>query len=101
MNFLKIPFGSAKETSESAPLHVALLLLQSIRLHAIEGDEESHATFQTELQKLESSLREKADPTQMLVIAGSVDQALHAYNASITKFIIQRFDHQVYQGSAQ
>lgn len=89
--FWNQPFSRARKDSREelsgALLRMAHLLLRAIRLHAVEGDKEDYASFQAEIQKLEVTLGDQPAPSEILIIAGSAVQEMHAYNRQITRFV--------------
>ena len=75
------------EDISNALRQLAHVLLQAIRVHAVSADQEDLDSFQRELQRLNASISAETDPSQVLLIAGSADQALQIYNRQITRFI--------------
>ena len=70
-----------------ALLQLAHVLLQAIRMHAVAADQEDLDSFRNEFERLNESVSLASAPDQILLVAGSADQALSAYNRQITRYI--------------
>ena len=81
-------FLSTEEAqSDEAFERMAHLLLEAIRLHAVEGDEVDRNSFQCAIGDLQASLTNDPSPANALVTAGAVVKALEDYNRRSSVFI--------------
>ncbi len=85
-------FISLKKYSEVEELSQALLrfshiLLQAIRLHAVEGDQIDYERFESSIQGLEGRLSERPKAGEVLVAAGAAAKVLEEYNEGVRRFL--------------
>jgi GGDEF domain-containing protein len=78
-----------KDDSQSGDAYerMALLLLQGIGLHAVEGEQMDRNSFQATIGDLQKSLAEDPSPTNILVATGAALKAMQDYNRRTSHFI--------------
>jgi len=78
--------GSAKESLEAYE-RMAQLLLQSIGLHAVEGDRADYDSFRAAIADLQTNLAADPSPSNVLVSTGTAVKAMQDYNRRTSNFI--------------
>lgn len=68
-------------------MRMAHLLLEAIRLHAVEGDRVDYESLQADMQNLERSLGEHPSAAEVLVMTGAAIKAMEDYNKRTSRFV--------------
>lgn len=87
ISILKYLYGPRPDDLSGALMRMAHLLLEAIRLHAVEGDRVDYEKLQADMQNLERSLGEQPSAAEVLVITGAAIQAMEDYNIRTTRFV--------------
>src|SRR6266404_983944 len=73
-----------------ALLKTVHLLLEALRLHAVEGDQFEYEKFQADMQKLHDSLGERPTSAEILVTTGAAIKGVEEYNRHASRFLKQQ-----------
>jgi hypothetical protein len=80
----------SRDELNEALLRFTVLVLESIRLHAITGDGADHEKFQADILRLEETFATPPSPNEVLIAAGAVSKTLDDYAHSSSRFLNQR-----------
>lgn len=83
------PFKRSSHIEQAAEtyLRTSQLLLQAIRLHAVEGEPDECQSFRDTIERLQSKIGEKAALAESLIAVGAAARAMHEYGSRTTRFI--------------
>jgi GGDEF domain-containing protein len=84
---LKRYLDNRPEQVTNALLRMVRLLLQGIEYHAVKGDAVDYERFRADMEKVQDSLGEQPNASEVLVLAGATVKALEDYNARTTRFL--------------
>src|SRR5437667_22213 len=73
-----------------ALLRTVRLLLEALRLHAVEGDQFEYEKFQADVQKLHDGLDERPTSAEILVATGAAIKGVEEYNRHTSRFLKQQ-----------
>src|SRR6266404_5486678 len=73
-----------------ALLKTVHLLLEALRLHAVESDQFEYEKFQADMQKLHDSLGERPTSAEILVTTGAAIKGVEEYNRHASRFLKQQ-----------
>src|SRR5436853_2182996 len=82
--------GDTSAARSDALLRTVHLLLESLRLHAIEGEQCDYEKFQIDVHALETRLGEAPTPADVLLIAGTAVKIVEEYNRDTSRFLKQQ-----------
>ena len=80
----------SRDELNEALLRFTVLVLESIRLHAITGDEADHERFQADILRLEETFASPPSPNEVLIAAGAISKTLDDYAHSSSRFLNQQ-----------
>ena len=80
----------SRDELNEALLRFTVLVLESIRLHAITGDGADHEKFQADILRLEETFATPPSPDEVLIAAGAVSKTLDDYAHSSSRFLKQQ-----------
>ena len=68
------------------------LLLEGIRIHAVEGDKSEWLMFRAYIESVEKKLERQTPPSEVLVLAGALVKALEHYNRYTTRLLNRLYE---------
>ncbi len=80
----------SRDELNEALLRFTVLVLESIRLHAITGDGADHEKFQADILRLEEIFATPPSPNEVLIAAGAISKTLDDYAHSSSRFLNQQ-----------
>ncbi len=80
----------SRDELNEALLRFTVLVLESIRLHAITGDGADYERFQADILRLEETFATPPSPDEVLIAAGAVSKTLDDYAHSSSRFLKQQ-----------
>jgi GGDEF domain-containing protein len=83
------PFKKSNSDNEAAEtyLRTSQLLLQSIGLHAVEGEREEYESFRAAIAQLQPKFDETKPLREALIAVGAASKGMHEYGRRTTRFI--------------
>jgi hypothetical protein len=80
----------SRDELNEALLRFAVLIMESIRLHAIPGDGSDYEKFHADILRLEETLATPPSPNDVLIAAGAVSKTLDDYAHLNKRFLTQQ-----------
>ena len=82
-------FLNADREQAEACFRIITLLLEAMAEHAVEGDAADLETFRLDIANALKKMSPETEPSELLVVAGSVSRSLEEYNKRITHHMRQ------------